>query len=86
VSFSEPELAFMSSQPVGRLATVQPDGTLQVNPVGFTYDAELDAFEITGFRMSDSQKFRNIVANIRCGTRRGSRRREATRLDLRGRP
>ena len=52
--FSEPELAFLSSQAVGRLATVQPDGTLQVNPVGFTYNAELNTFDIHGFRISTS--------------------------------
>ncbi len=63
--FSEPELAFLSSQSVGRLATVQPDGTLQVNPVGFTYNAELDTFDIHGFRISTSRKFRNVAANGR---------------------
>jgi pyridoxamine 5'-phosphate oxidase family protein len=65
MSFSQPELAFLSSQTIGRLATVQPDGTLQVNPVGFTYNAELDTFDIGGFRNSASQKFRNVAANGR---------------------
>ena len=63
--FSEPELAFLSSQSVGRFATVQPDGTLQVNPVGFTYNAELDTFDIHGFSISTSRKFRNVAANGR---------------------
>lgn len=63
--FSEPELAFLSSQAVGRLATVQPDGTLQVNPVAFVYNAELDTFDIHGFRISTSRKFRNVAANGR---------------------
>lgn len=65
MSFSEPELAFLSSQAIGRLATVQPNGTLQANPVGFTYNAELDTFDIGGFRISASQKFRNVAANGR---------------------
>jgi pyridoxamine 5'-phosphate oxidase family protein len=65
MSFSEPELKFLSAQVVGRLATVQPDGTLQVNPVGFTYNAELGAFDVGGFRLSGSQKFRNVAANGR---------------------
>ncbi len=60
MSFSEPELAFSSSHAVGRLATVQPDGTLQVNPVGFTYNPEFDTFDIGGFRISASRKFRNV--------------------------
>jgi pyridoxamine 5'-phosphate oxidase family protein len=65
MSFSEPELAFLSSQAVGRLATVQPDGTPQVNPVGFTYNAELETFDIGGFRISATRKFRNVAANGR---------------------
>jgi pyridoxamine 5'-phosphate oxidase family protein len=65
MSFSEPELAFLSSQAIGRLATVQPDGTLQVNPVGFTYNAALDTFDIGGFRISASRKFRNVAADGR---------------------
>ena len=55
----------MSSQVVGRLATVQPDGTLQVNPVGFTYNAEFGTFDIGGFRLSAAQKVRNVAANGR---------------------
>ena len=63
--FSEAELAFLSSQGLGRLATVQPDGTLQVNPVGYSYNAALDTFDISGFRLSVSRKFRNVAANGR---------------------
>ena len=59
------ERDFLSSQSLGRLATVQPDGMLQVNPVGFTYNAGLGTFDITGFRISKTQKFRNIAANGR---------------------
>ena len=73
MSFSEPELAFLSSQTMGRLATVQPDGTLQVNPVGFTYNAELDTFDIHGYRLSTSRKFRNVAANGRSCVRRRRR-------------
>lgn len=63
--FSEPELAFLSSQSVGRLATVQPNGTIQVNPVGFAFNADLDTFDIRGFRISTSRKFLNVAANGR---------------------
>jgi pyridoxamine 5'-phosphate oxidase family protein len=65
VSFSQPELAFLSSQRLGRLATMQPDGTLQVSPVGFTYNTELGTFDIQGYRLSTSRKFRNIADNGR---------------------
>ena len=63
--FSERELDFLSSQTLGRLATLQADGTLQVNPVGFTYNIELDTFDIHGYRLSSSRKFRNVAENGR---------------------
>ena len=65
MSLSDAELEFLSSQAVGRLATVQPDGTLQVNPVGFAFNAELGTFDIHGFRLSTSRKFRNVAVNGR---------------------
>ena len=45
------------------LATVQPNGTPQNSPVGFTYNADLGTIDIAGYRMSKSQKFRNIARN-----------------------
>jgi pyridoxamine 5'-phosphate oxidase family protein len=63
--FTETELAYIVDQPLGRLATSQPDGTLQVSPVGFTYNAELDSIDIVGYRMSRSKKFLNVSANGR---------------------
>jgi pyridoxamine 5'-phosphate oxidase family protein len=65
MSFSPPELAYLSSQTLGRLATMQPDGTLQVSPVGFVYNAELDTFDISGYTLSSSRKFRNVADNGR---------------------
>lgn len=61
--FTETELEYMSSQRLGRLATAQPNGTLQVNPVGFRYNGETDTVDITGYRMSASRKFRNVATN-----------------------
>lgn len=63
--FTPEELAYLDSQPLGRLATVQPDGTLQVSPVGFRVDPETATIEIGGFRMARSRKYRNVVANGR---------------------
>jgi pyridoxamine 5'-phosphate oxidase family protein len=65
MSFSPPELAYLASQRLGRLATMQPDGTLQVSPVGFAYNAELDTFDIQGYTLSSSRKFRNVADNGR---------------------
>jgi pyridoxamine 5'-phosphate oxidase family protein len=65
MSFTDHELAYLESQTLGRLATVQPDGTPQVSPVGFTYNAELGTIDIAGFSMSTSQKFTNVVEEPR---------------------
>jgi pyridoxamine 5'-phosphate oxidase family protein len=61
VTFTDTELAYLASQPIGRLATVRSDRSPQVSPVGFTYNAELDAIDIAGYNMSASQKFRNVT-------------------------
>lgn len=64
-AFTETELAYILDQPLGRLATSQPDGTLQVSPVGFTYNSELDSIDIAGYRMARSKKYANVAANGR---------------------
>lgn len=61
--FTEAERAYLESQPLGRLATARPDGTLQANPVGFDYNSELDTVDIRGFGMVTSRKFRNVEHN-----------------------
>ena len=48
---------------IGRLDTLRPDGTLQNNPVGFTFGPETGMFEIGGLNMGGSQKYKNVVAN-----------------------
>jgi pyridoxamine 5'-phosphate oxidase family protein len=63
--FSAAELAYLASQPLGRVATSQPNGTLQVSPVGFHHNAELDTIDISGHGMATSRKFRNVAANGR---------------------
>ena len=49
------------SQRLGRLATIRPDGTPQIAPVGFHYNAELDVIEIGVRFLTKSKKFRNIL-------------------------
>jgi pyridoxamine 5'-phosphate oxidase family protein len=61
--FTESELAYLASQRLGRLATVQPNGTLQVSPVGFRYNPATKTIDIGGFTMSSTRKFRNVAAN-----------------------
>jgi len=65
MKFTQAEIVYLESQPLGRLATVQKGGTLQNSPVGFRYNAELDTIDITGHGMGNSQKFRNVIENGR---------------------
>lgn len=61
--FKPHEVAYLQEVQLGRLATIRPDGKPQVSPVGFTYNADLDTIDIRGYRMTASQKYRNITTN-----------------------
>lgn len=63
MTFKPHEIAYLESADLGRLATRQPDGTLQNSPVGFTYNADLQTIDIHGYRMAQSQKFRNLATD-----------------------
>jgi pyridoxamine 5'-phosphate oxidase family protein len=65
MSFTKIELDYLATQQLGRLATVQPNGTLQVSPVGFTYNAGTGTIDIRGYHMAASRKFRNVADNGR---------------------
>lgn len=61
--FTPEELAYLRAADLGRLATIKRSGSPQVSPVGFTYNDELTTIDVGGYRMSDSQKFRNVASN-----------------------
>jgi pyridoxamine 5'-phosphate oxidase family protein len=63
MAFTDAEIDYLSTQPLGRLATIQPDGNPQVKPVGFGYNASLGTIDVTGFNLTSSQKFRNVSRN-----------------------
>jgi pyridoxamine 5'-phosphate oxidase family protein len=56
-------LAYLHSQRLGRLATVDRHGAPQNNPVGFRYNAELGTIDIGGRNMGASRKFANLAGN-----------------------
>lgn len=60
MTFTTAELSYLESQPLGRLATVAPDGTVQNSPVGVFVNAELGTIDIGGHRLGATKKFRNI--------------------------
>jgi pyridoxamine 5'-phosphate oxidase family protein len=65
MSLTPAEIDYLASQRLGRLATAQPDGTLQVSPVGFRYHADLGVIDISGYHMAASRKYRNVAENGR---------------------
>jgi pyridoxamine 5'-phosphate oxidase family protein len=65
MTFTHAETAYLASQRLGRLATIQLDGSPQVKPVGFRYNPGLGTIDVTGFNMTTSQKFRNVRRNGR---------------------
>lgn len=62
MTFTSAEIAYLAEQPLGRLATIGPNGQPQNNPVSFSYDAETGTVLVGGHRMGATQKFRNVQA------------------------
>lgn len=60
--FSEAERAYLRSQRLGRLATVDPAGQPQANPVGF-FPQDDGTILIGGLAMGTTKKWRNLRKN-----------------------
>ncbi|MEU5268418.1 PPOX class F420-dependent oxidoreductase [Streptomyces hygroscopicus] len=60
--FTEPEVGYLRSQRIGRLATVDGHGQPQANPVGFFLNED-GTVDIGGFAMGRTKKWRNTEAN-----------------------
>jgi pyridoxamine 5'-phosphate oxidase family protein len=63
MSFTDAEQRFLARHTHGHLATIAPDGSPQVKPLGFTHNAALGTIDIAGFNMASSAKYRNVRAN-----------------------
>jgi pyridoxamine 5'-phosphate oxidase family protein len=61
-TFTEAELAYLTGERrLARLATVDPDGTPHIAPVGWSYNAELGTLEIGGHDVARTKKFRDVA-------------------------
>ncbi|MFJ3586876.1 PPOX class F420-dependent oxidoreductase [Streptomyces sp. NPDC090127] len=60
--FSEAELAYLRTQRLARMATVDPTGQPQANPVGFFPQPDGTVL-VGGLAMGRSKKWRNLGAN-----------------------
>jgi pyridoxamine 5'-phosphate oxidase family protein len=58
--FTDSELEYLASQRLGRIATVGADGQPHVVPTSFRYNAEYDAIDVGGMRMSQTKKLRDV--------------------------
>jgi pyridoxamine 5'-phosphate oxidase family protein len=58
--FTDAELDYLAGQRLGRIATVGPDGQPHVVPTSFRYNAEHDAIDVGGMRMSQTKKLRDV--------------------------
>jgi pyridoxamine 5'-phosphate oxidase family protein len=63
--FTEAECAYLAGHPLGRLATIGPDGAPQVHPVALWLDEAAGTIDIGGPELARSQKFRNVQADPR---------------------
>ncbi len=60
--FSEAELTYLKSQRLGRLATVDPKGQPQANPVGF-FPQDDGTILVGGYALGTTKKWRNLQKN-----------------------
>jgi pyridoxamine 5'-phosphate oxidase family protein len=58
--FSDKELDYLAEQRLGRIATVGSQGQPHVVPTSFRYNAEHDAIDVGGLRMSQTKKLRDV--------------------------
>jgi pyridoxamine 5'-phosphate oxidase family protein len=60
---TQAEVRFLTRLARGHLATIGPNGTPQVKPLGFSYNPMLGTIDITGFNMARSAKYLNVQNN-----------------------
>src|SRR6266702_3866885 len=63
--FTSAEIAYLQSQRLGRMATVNEKGDLHVVPVGFRYNPEHETIDIGGHNSASSKKYRDAVRHGR---------------------
>jgi pyridoxamine 5'-phosphate oxidase family protein len=63
--FTPAELAYLGDQRLARLATLGPDGTPQVRPVGYIVDPAAGTIDVPGLDNPATQKWRNVLRDER---------------------
>ncbi|SDJ73561.1 pyridoxamine 5'-phosphate oxidase family protein [Nocardioides sp. YR527] len=65
MTFTHAEFEYLTAHPLGRLATIGPNGAPQAHPVAFWLHPDGRFVVMGGPELSKSQKFRNIKADPR---------------------
>lgn len=62
-AFTDAEITYLTSddRPLGRVATVGPDGMPHVVPSGVRYNPEHDTLDISGIKLEATKKYRDIA-------------------------
>jgi pyridoxamine 5'-phosphate oxidase family protein len=64
--FTDEELAYLhGARRLARIATVGPDGTPHVVPVGWTHNEETDTIDVGGHDFDQTKKYRDVAATGR---------------------
>jgi pyridoxamine 5'-phosphate oxidase family protein len=62
-AFTPPEIQYLTSQGLARLATVGPDGQPHVVPVTFAFNPEQDTIDVGGVNFGATKKWRDALGN-----------------------
>jgi pyridoxamine 5'-phosphate oxidase family protein len=58
-----PQIEYLASQRLGRIATAGADRKPHVVPTSFRYNAELETVDVGGLHVGDTKKYRDVQAN-----------------------
>ena len=59
-AFTDHELEYLAGQRLGRIATVGPERQPHVVSTSFRYNADHDAIDVGGLRMSQTKRLRDV--------------------------
>ena len=63
--FTDAELAYLRERRLGRIATVGPDGTPHVTPVGWRFDEDDGTIDVGGIEFASTKKYRDVARSGR---------------------
>ena len=63
--FTDAEHEYLKAHPLGRFASIGPDGAPQVSPVALWVNADTGTIDVGGPSLRQQQKFRNVRADPR---------------------